>query len=137
MAAMSREPFFKPSVIAVLVSMVRLSAATLTSTTTTLLVSPNPSSIGQSVALAATVSLYHYDMGFEYVIPANDAYGDVYFYDFQSGHWWYTGPSLFQNIYDFTLGAWIYYFPDPSNPGHYTTNPRKFAYDMTHVVFTM
>jgi uncharacterized repeat protein (TIGR01451 family) len=81
--------------------------------------------------------IYHYDMGFEYVFPTNDGFGDVYFYDFQSGHWWYTGPSLFQSIYDFTLGAWIYYFPDPSNPGHYTTNPRKFAYDATHVMFTM
>ncbi len=81
--------------------------------------------------------LYHYDMGFEYVAPSDDANGDVYFYDFESGHWWYTGPTLFPNLYDFTLGAWIYYFTDPSNPGHYTTNPRKFAYDTTHVTFTM
>jgi virginiamycin B lyase len=81
--------------------------------------------------------IYHYDMGFEYVSPANDAGGDVYFYDFTSGHWWYTGPALFPNLYDFTLAAWIYYFPDTSNPGHYTTNPRKFAYDTTHVIFTM
>ncbi len=81
--------------------------------------------------------IYHYDMGFEYVSPANDAFGDVYFYDFESAHWWYTGPTLFPNLYDFTLGAWIYYFTDPSNPGHYTTNPRKFAYDATHVTFTM
>ncbi len=81
--------------------------------------------------------IYHYDMGPEYVFPSNDAYGDVYFYDFESGHWWYTGPTLFPNLYDFTLGAWIYYFSDPSNPGHYTTNPRKFAYDTTHVNFTM
>ena len=81
--------------------------------------------------------IYHYDMGFEYVSPANDAFGDVYFYDFESGHWWYTGPTLFPNLYDFTLGAWIFYFADPSHPGHYTTNPRKFAYDTTHVTFTM
>jgi uncharacterized repeat protein (TIGR01451 family) len=81
--------------------------------------------------------LYHYDMGLEYIIATNDAGNDAYFYDFTSGHWWYTGPALFPNLYDFTLGAWIYYFIDPSNPGHYTTNPRKFAYDTTHVTFTM
>ena len=81
--------------------------------------------------------IYHYDMGYEYVLPSNDAGGDVYLWDNQSGHWWYTGPSLFPNLYDFTLGAWIYYFPDASNPQHYTTNPRKFAYDTTHVTFTM
>jgi uncharacterized repeat protein (TIGR01451 family) len=81
--------------------------------------------------------IYHYDMGFEYVLPANDPSGDVYFYDFQSGHWWFTGPTLFPNLYDFTLGAWIEYFTDPLNPGHYTTNPRKFSYDTTHVAFTM
>ena len=81
--------------------------------------------------------IYHYDMGFEYLLPANAAAGDIYFYDFESGHWWFTGPSLFPNLYDFTLGAWIFYFSDPSNPGHYTTNPRKFAYDSTHVIFAM
>jgi hypothetical protein len=79
--------------------------------------------------------LYHYDMGFEFYVPANDALGDIYFFDFESGHCWYTGLTLFPSLYDFTLGAWIYYFPDPSNPGHYTTNPRKFAYDITHVTF--
>jgi uncharacterized repeat protein (TIGR01451 family) len=81
--------------------------------------------------------IYHFDMGFEYVFPANDASGDVYFWDDQTGHWWYTGPTLFPNLYDFTLGAWIFYFADPANPGHYTTNPRKFASDATHVTFTM
>jgi hypothetical protein len=76
-------------------------------------------------------------MGYEWVDPTNDSNGDVYFYDLQSGHWWYTGPTLFPNLYDFTLGAWIFYFSNPSNPGHYTTNPRQFAYDSNHMMFTM
>jgi virginiamycin B lyase len=97
---------------------------------------PNSTLFGYFEPLAGSF-IYHFDMGFEYVFPANDASGDVYFWDNTSGHWWYTGPTLFPNLYDFTLGAWIYYFTDPSNPGHYTTNPRKFAYDATHVTFTM
>jgi uncharacterized repeat protein (TIGR01451 family) len=97
---------------------------------------PNNTLFGYYEYLAGSF-IYHFDMGFEYVFPANDASGDVYFWDNTSGHWWYTGPALFPNLYDFTLGAWIYYFTDPSNPGHYTTNPRKFAYDATHVTFTM
>jgi virginiamycin B lyase len=97
---------------------------------------PNNTLFGYYEHLAGSF-IYHFDMGFEYVFPANDAYGDVYFWDDQSGHWWYTGPTLFPNLYDFTLGAWIYYFTDPSNSGHYTTNPRQFAFDATHVTFTM
>ncbi len=97
---------------------------------------PNSTLFGYYAHLSG-MFIYHFDMGFEYVLPANDASGDVYFWDDQSGHWWYTGPTLFPNLYDFTLGAWIYYIPDSSNPGHYTTNPRTFAYDATHVTFTM
>lgn len=69
--------------------------------------------------------LYHFDMGYEAFIPSTA--GQIYFFDFASGHWWYTSPSQFPNLYDFTLGAWIYYFPDTRNVGHYTTNPRYFA----------
>jgi uncharacterized repeat protein (TIGR01451 family) len=81
--------------------------------------------------------IYHFDLGYEYVLPSGDANGDVYLYDLQSGHWWFTGPTLFPNLYDFTLAEWIYYVPNASEPGHYTTNPRQFASDTTHVVFTM
>lgn len=80
--------------------------------------------------------IYHFDLGYEYVLPS-DANGDVYLYDLQSGHWWFTGPALFQTFYDFTLADWIYYIPNASEPGHYTSNPRQFASDTTHVVFTM
>jgi hypothetical protein len=81
--------------------------------------------------------LYHFDLGFEYFVDANDGAADAYFYDAASGHWWFTSASLFPYLYDFTLNVWIYYVPDPSNPGHYTTNPRKFAYTTTHQIFTM
>jgi hypothetical protein len=81
--------------------------------------------------------LYHYDMGFEYFVDANDLKGGAYLYDAASGHWFFTGSSIFPYLYDFTLAAWIYYVPDPLNPGHYTTNPRKFAYTSSHQVFTM
>ena len=84
--------------------------------------------------LSSTI-LYHFDMGYEGVIPGNA--GDVYFYDFQSQHFWYTSPSLFPYMYDFSLNSFIYYFPDPNNPGHYSTNPRYFSNLTTNAIFTM
>jgi hypothetical protein len=79
--------------------------------------------------------LFHYDMGFEAFIPVSPS--SVYFYDYKSSHWWYTSSTLFPFLYDFTLNAWIYYFPDPKNPGHYTTNPRSFLNLTTGQIFTM
>jgi hypothetical protein len=79
--------------------------------------------------------LYHYDMGFEAFIPGSAA--DVYFYDFTSGHWWYTSNTLFPYLYDFSLSTWLYYFPDTKNAGHYTTNPRYFSNLTTGLIFTM
>lgn len=81
--------------------------------------------------------LYHYDLGFEYFVDAADGNGGTYFYDFASGHQLYSNPSLFPYLYDFTLNAWLYYFPDTKNPGHYTTNPRSFANLGTGNIFTM
>ncbi len=80
---------------------------------------------------------YHYDLGFEYFIDANDGKGSAYWYDSASGHWFYTSPSLFPELYDFTASAWLYYFPDTKNPGHYTANPRYFANLGTGTIFTM
>ncbi len=71
-------------------------------------------------------TLYHYDLGFEYFLDANDGANGAYLYDFQSQHWWYTSPSVFPNLYDFTLKSWLYYDPATNNPGHYTSNPRWF-----------
>lgn len=74
--------------------------------------------------------VYHMDMGWEDFVDANDGQAGVYMYDFASTHWWYTSPSLFPYLFDFTLNAWLYYYPDPNNPGHYVTNPRTF-YDFS------
>lgn len=79
--------------------------------------------------------LYHYDMGFEGFVPGSGS--DVYFYDFASGHWFYTSTTLFPYLYDFTLTSWIYYFPNTNSPGHYTTNPRYFSNLTTRQIFSM
>ncbi len=79
--------------------------------------------------------IYHYDLGFEAFIPGSAA--DVYFYDFTSGHWWYTSATLFPYLYDFSLNTWIYYFPSTTNTGHYTTNPRYFSNLTTGKIITM
>jgi hypothetical protein len=78
---------------------------------------------------------YHYDMGYEAFIPGSAS--DTYLYDFTSGHWWYTSSSLFPYLYDFTLKTFIYYFPNTTNPGHYTANPRYFSNLTTGKIFTM
>jgi sugar lactone lactonase YvrE len=80
--------------------------------------------------------VYHFDMGYEYVVPASSGNG-VSLFDLSSGHWWYTSGSAFPYVYDFTLKAWLYYFPDTKNAGHYTANPRYFANLTTNQIFTM
>jgi hypothetical protein len=87
-------------------------------------------------AYTANGFIFHFDMGYEYVYPV-PASSTVYLWDFSSGHWFYTSPSLFPYLYDFTLKAWIYYFADTKNAGHYTTNPRDFANLTTNQIFTM
>ncbi len=70
--------------------------------------------------------LYHCDMGFLAVTDANDGKGGINLFDFTSGTYFYTSPTLFPYLYDYTQGAWLYYYPDTTKPGHYTTNPRYF-----------
>jgi hypothetical protein len=79
--------------------------------------------------------IFHFDLGYLYVAPGNGP--EVYIWDMSSGHWWYTNTSQFPYLYDFTLNAWIYYFPDTHKAGHYTTNPRYFANMSTNQIFTM
>lgn len=81
--------------------------------------------------------IYHFDMGYEYLLDAYDGSGGAYLYDWSTGHWFFTSAAFFPYLYDFTLQAWIYYVPDPANPGHYTTTPRQFAYTSNHQIFTM
>ena len=71
--------------------------------------------------------IYHFDLGYEYVFNAADGQGGVYLYDFKSGHFFYTSPTFgFPYLYDFTRKAVLYYYPNATVPGHYTTNPRYF-----------
>jgi len=70
--------------------------------------------------------IYHIDLAFEYLLDANDVNHGIYFYDFASSSFFYTSPTLFPDLYDFSLNAWLYYLPDVNNPGRYTHNPRWF-----------
>jgi uncharacterized repeat protein (TIGR01451 family) len=78
----------------------------------------------------------HLDLGWEYFVAAQGGDG-AYFWDLTSQHWWYTSRAVFPYLYDFTLGVWLYYFPDARNPGRYTANPRFFANMTTGQIFTM
>ena len=88
-------------------------------------------------SIPSTGFILHADLGAESVTadPSN-LYG-LYLYDFPSQHYWWTSTAEFPYIYDFTLSAWLYYFPDPAHPGHYTSNPRYFSNLTTGVIFTM
>jgi N-acetylneuraminic acid mutarotase len=86
----------------------------------------NGTPFGYYSYLPARNFIYHLDLGFEYFFDANDANHGIYFYDFASGSFFYTSPSTFPDLYDFSLNAWLYYLPDVSNPGRYTHNPRWF-----------
>ncbi len=97
---------------------------------------PNKNLFGFFTYVSSSI-VYHYDLGYEAVIQANDAANGVYLYDFASMHWFYTNSSLFPYLYDFTLKTWIYYFPSTTNPDHYTANPRSFANLTTNAIFTM
>src|SRR6266446_3802829 len=82
--------------------------------------------------------IYHFDMGYEYWFDANDGHSGIFFYDFMSNHFFYTSPSFpFPYLYDFSLNTVLYYYPDPSHPGHYTTNPRYFYNFATGQIITM
>jgi uncharacterized delta-60 repeat protein len=71
--------------------------------------------------------IYHFDLGYEYVFDAQDGEEGVYLYDFASNTFFYTSPYFpFPYLYDFTLNSVLYYYPNTSNPGHYTSNPRYF-----------
>jgi hypothetical protein len=82
--------------------------------------------------------IFHFDMGYEYWFDANDGQRGIFFYDFMSGHFFYTSPSFpFPYLYDFSLSTLLYYYPDPNNPGRYTTNPRYFYDFATGQIITM
>ena len=86
--------------------------------------------------LNANPYLYHSDLGFEYPFDAADNSGGIYLYDFKSGSFFYTSPSLFPYLYDFTLNSFLYYYPDTTLAGHYTSNPRYFYDFATSEIIT-
>ncbi len=93
---------------------------------------PNGNYFGYYAFLSDPHYVYHFDLGWQYVFNAADGHDGVYLYDFASNDFFYTSPSFpFPYLYDFGLGSVVYYFPDPANAGHYTTNPRYF-YDFAH-----
>ena len=74
--------------------------------------------------------LYHYDLGYEFVFDAADGKSGVYLYDFASKTFFYTSPAFpFPYLYDFSLNTVLYYYPDPSNAGHYNTDGARYFYD--------
>ena len=91
---------------------------------------PNGNFFGYYSFLNDPVYLYHFDLGYEYVIDANDGKSGIYLYDFMSNDFFYTSPTFpFPYLYDFNLGSILYYFPDPNSPGHYNTNGVRYFYE--------
>ena len=98
---------------------------------------PDGNYFGYYSYLTDPAYLYHFDLGYEYVFDANDGNSGVYFYDFASGDFFYTSPTFpFPYLYDFALQATLYYYPDATQPGHYTTNPRYFYNFGTNQIIT-
>ena len=58
--------------------------------------------------------LYHYDLGFEYVVDAKDGAAGVFFYDTSLGSWLYTNPTDFPYLYDFGTNLWLFYYAGTS-----------------------
>ena len=88
---------------------------------------PNGNLFGYYSYLTDPSYIYHFDLGYEYVFDADDGLNGVYLYDFTGSGFFYTSPAFpFPYLYDFNLNSVVYYYPDTSNPGHYTTNPRSF-----------
>jgi uncharacterized repeat protein (TIGR01451 family) len=81
--------------------------------------------------------IFHADLGYELVIPADDKGTSIYLWDLKAGHLFFTNRSVFPLLFDTTLNAWLYYNVDPANPGHYTTNPRIFTNLLTGQIIQM
>src|ERR1022692_1824743 len=98
---------------------------------------PNGNLFGYYSYLSDPHYIYHFDMGYEYLFDANDGQSGIFFYDFASSTFFYTSPSFpFPYLYDFSLHALLYYYPDTNNPGRYTSNPRYFYNFATGKIIT-
>jgi streptogramin lyase len=87
----------------------------------------NGTAFGYYSYLTDSHYIFHQDLGYEYVGDANDGKSGAYLYDFATRHWWYTSPTFpFPYVYDFSLNAFLYYYPDTSTAARYSANPRYF-----------
>ena len=74
--------------------------------------------------------IYHFDLGYEYVFDAGDGNDGVYLYDFKSNDFFYSSPTFpFPYLYDFNLNTVLYYYPSPTQAGHYNTDGVRYFYD--------
>jgi len=58
--------------------------------------------------------LYQYDLGFEYVVDANDGASGVDLYDTSLGSYLYTNPNDFPYFWDYASSSWLYYYAETS-----------------------
>ncbi len=97
---------------------------------------PNTDFFGLYTFLSEPNYLYHFDLGFEYVVDAKDKQNGVFLYDFASGSFFYTSPTFpFPYLYDFSLNAVLYYYPS-SFAGRFSSNPRYFYNFATKQIIT-
>lgn len=88
---------------------------------------PNGNVFGYYAYLPDQNYIYHFDLGYEYVVDAKDGKGGVYLYDFYAQRWWYTSPQFaFPYLWDFSENGVSYYYADSHSAGHYTSYPRYF-----------
>lgn len=79
--------------------------------------------------LADSRYIYHFDLGYEYLFDAADGQGGMYLYDFASNGFFYSSQAFpFPYLYDFNLNSVVYYYPSPTNPGHYNTDGVRYFY---------
>ena len=91
---------------------------------------PNGRYFGYYAYLADPAYIYHFDMGYEYVLDAQDGNNGVYLYDFTSHDFFYTSPAFpFPYLFDFGLNTVLYYYPNSNNAGHYNTDGVRYFYD--------
>jgi hypothetical protein len=76
-------------------------------------------------------AIYHTTLGEESIFPVTDSTRGIYFFDFDSAHIWYTNPAVYPNVYDFTLGTWLFY---ETASGNGTKGSRQF-YNYTTKAF--
>lgn len=90
---------------------------------------PSGNAFGYFSYLTDDHYIFHQDMGYEYVIDADDSQKGMYLYDFTTGGYFYTSPTFpFPYLFDFTLNTIVYYFPNPDDSTRYNTGGKRYFY---------